>query len=426
MTSREGVELPRALALTPVQLRLVEDYVESLRTVGVHTDTKAVWPARAFAARVGSPEDWAALSLREQCALHLRVRHFVTWLLVTQRVAASADYVVVGRPFLGDVALRHHPVFANGFLDTAVSLGFKRGTAMAQWSDLAKLAALHRVRPDRLTRVQFDEGCAALIDAARRHRPNSELRLALAKTFHGAEATLSHLGVFDTPPVKLGQTLARVYAARRSEEWAEVAPTLATTLKAYLDQIALTLRPATVRRTDATLREFSCFLARRAPEVTRVAPGWLICGAPTSRSTSCTSRIGPHSDRSGMDPRGSAGGQWLLTFELYKLPSLASANGVATTSPPASSSSQATFPSSTDHCPASSTTRPRPSCSGPHATRPTPSPGCAWSSLPAPVCAGASSSTSPLTLWYGLARRSGSEFRSARCTTIATSHSTHS
>ena len=130
------------------------------------------------------------------CALHLRIRHFVTWLLVTQRVAASADYVVVGRPFPGYVALRHHSVLDEAFLDTAVSVGFKRSTAMAQWSDVAKLAALHRVCPDRLTRVQFEEGCAALIGAARRHRPNSELRLALTKTFRGAEATLFHLGVF--------------------------------------------------------------------------------------------------------------------------------------------------------------------------------------------------------------------------------------
>jgi integrase/recombinase XerD len=271
MTSREGAELPGHLRLTPPQMQLVEEYVESLRAVGVQTDTKAVWPARAFCARVGSPEAWAALPIEAQCALHLRIRHFVTWLLVTQRVAASADYIVVGKPFVGDVAMRHHPEFANAFLDTAVSLGFKRGTAMTQWSDVAKLAALHRVRPDRLARAQFDAGYAALLDAARRHRPNSELGLTLAKTNHGAQATLFHLGVFDTPPVKLGDTRSRQNAARRDQEWAQVAPVLAATLKGYLDQIALTLRPATVRRTEATLREFGGFLARHAPEVTRVA-----------------------------------------------------------------------------------------------------------------------------------------------------------
>src|SRR5262249_28027454 len=49
MTSREGAELPRALVLTPSQLQRVDDYVESLRAVGVHTDPKALCPARASA-----------------------------------------------------------------------------------------------------------------------------------------------------------------------------------------------------------------------------------------------------------------------------------------------------------------------------------------------------------------------------------------
>jgi len=263
--------MPAHLVLTPSQLELVEAYVESLHGVGFHLDNKAVWPARAFGARVGSPQAWATLSVQAQCDLPLRIRHFVTWLIVTQRVATSAAYIVAGRPFLGDVALRHHPAFGHAFLDTAVSLGFARATAMAQWSDVAKLAGLYQVRPDQLSRTQFDEGCAALIDAARTYRAHSELPLALAKTFHGAEATLFHLGVFDAPPTRLGTTSTRMHAARRAHQWAGVAPVLATTLRNYLDQIALTLRPSTVKRAEAILREFACFLAISAPEVARVA-----------------------------------------------------------------------------------------------------------------------------------------------------------
>jgi site-specific recombinase XerD len=263
--------MPAHLALTASQLELVDAYVESLRIIGIHVDPKSVWPARAFGARVGSPEAWAALSLQAKCRLHLRIRHFVSWLIVTQRVATSADYIVVGRPFLGDVALRHFPEFGNAFLDAAVSLGFAHTTAMAQWSDVAKLAGLNQARPDGLSRAQFDAGCAALIEAAHTYRPQSELRLALAKHFRGAEATLFHLGVFDVPPTKLGNASARMHAARRSQQWAGVAPVVATTLRKYLDQIALTLRPSTVTRAEATLREFATFLARRAPEVGRIA-----------------------------------------------------------------------------------------------------------------------------------------------------------
>ena len=263
--------MPAHLVLTPAQLKLVDAYVESLRRVGCQLDDKALWPARAFGARVGSPQAWAMLSLQAQCDLPLRIRHFVSWLIVTQHVATSAEYIVVGRPFLGDVALRHHPAVGHAFLDTAISLGFARATALAQWSDVAKLAGLFQVRPDQLTRTQFDAGCAALIDAARKCRPQTELQIAMGKSFRGAEATLFHLGVFDAPPTRLGHTLARRHAARRAHQWAEVAPVLATTLRTYLEQIALTLRPSTVTRTEAVLREFAGFLAISAPDVRYLA-----------------------------------------------------------------------------------------------------------------------------------------------------------
>src|SRR5215212_9870488 len=105
--------MPAALRLTQAHLELVDAYVASLRAIGIQIDRKALWPARAFGARVGAPQDWADLPLEAQCALPLQIRHFVSWLIVTQRVATSAAYIVVGRPFLGDVALRHHPAFAH-------------------------------------------------------------------------------------------------------------------------------------------------------------------------------------------------------------------------------------------------------------------------------------------------------------------------
>ena len=53
--------MPRHLKLSAAQLDLVADYVESLGAVGVRTDTKTVWEARAFCARVGTAGDWAQL-----------------------------------------------------------------------------------------------------------------------------------------------------------------------------------------------------------------------------------------------------------------------------------------------------------------------------------------------------------------------------
>jgi hypothetical protein len=62
-----------------------------------------------------------------------------------------------------------------------------------------------------------------------------------------------------------------MYAARRSAQWGGVAPVMAATLRNYPDQIALTLRPSTVTRAEAILREFACFLRISAPELGRIA-----------------------------------------------------------------------------------------------------------------------------------------------------------
>ena len=93
---------------------------------------------------------------------------------------------------------------------------------MSQWSDIAKVAAICQARPDELTRTQFKAGRQLLLEAAVRHRPHSELRLSLAKTFHGAEATMFHLGVFDTPPAKLANAATVMHRERRADQWARV------------------------------------------------------------------------------------------------------------------------------------------------------------------------------------------------------------
>ena len=60
-------------------------------------------------------------------------------------------------------------------------------------------------------------------------------------------------------------------AARRHRDWDDViarTPTLAVTAWAYLDQMALSLRPATIEVADNTLRSFARFLVDHDPAIT--------------------------------------------------------------------------------------------------------------------------------------------------------------
>jgi integrase/recombinase XerD len=187
--------------------------------------------------------------------------------MVTGRLRPSADYLVVGRPYLGEVASRHHPAFHAAFMATAAELGFDQRSARLQWSAVIKVAVLVGVAPDRLTKPDLDRGRDLLVAAIRRHHPDSHGVRALTTALFGAEATLFHAGVTDVPPRKVHPDKA----ALRQAQWARVPARLATTMGGYLEQIRLSLRPATVTRAEAVLREFACFLADHAPEVGCVA-----------------------------------------------------------------------------------------------------------------------------------------------------------
>lgn len=56
--------------------------------------------------------------------------------------AASPDYLVACRPYLGEVAAHHHRAFHERFSTTSTELGFDRTVTRLQWSALVKVTAL--------------------------------------------------------------------------------------------------------------------------------------------------------------------------------------------------------------------------------------------------------------------------------------------
>jgi integrase len=246
--------------------RLVAAYRADLVAAGMFAEHPVTSPARSFLARVGV-EGWSRLALAEQCATSLKDRRVVGWLMVTGRVKPSPDYLVLGRPYLGEVAARHRRDFHAAFAATAGELGFDARSIRLQWSATVKVGVLVGVSPDRLTKAQLDAGRDLLIAAIRRHRPDSNGVRALTTALFGAEATLFHAGVIDTPPRKRHPDKS----AARAREWAMVAPRLRGTLQGYIEQMRLSLRASTMVRVEAVLREFAGWLAAGAPEVRAVA-----------------------------------------------------------------------------------------------------------------------------------------------------------
>jgi integrase len=244
---------------------LVAAYRADLQAAGMFAEHPVTSPARSFLTHIGV-DGWGKLSLAEQCATSLTDRRVVGWLMVTGRLRPAPGYLVLGRPYLGEVAAHHHRAFHQRFRATAADLGFAPRVARLQWSAAVKVAVLAGVAPGQLTGQLLDEGQAALTAAIRRHHPGGPGVAHLTGALFGTRTVLFHLGVLDTPPRKHPPNKQ----AARDAAWAQVPPRLAATLLDYIAQTRLSLRPATMIRVEGVLREFAGWLAASAAEVTSV------------------------------------------------------------------------------------------------------------------------------------------------------------
>jgi integrase len=246
---------------------LVAAYRADLQAAGMFAENEVTSPARSFLLRVG-PDGFAAMTLDQQLAVWGHDRRLVAWLIVTGRVRPSADYLIASKLRVGKVAAGIYREFHARFLRVAGELGFDPKSAELQWWAVAKVAALAGVAPECLTKAQLDTGRDQLIAATRQLHPDHPLRARPVTTrLHGAEATLFHAGVINVPPRKRHPDKSEV----RAQQWAAVPSRLGTTLQGYIEQTRLSLRPATMVRVEAVLREFAVWLTAHAPEVAAVS-----------------------------------------------------------------------------------------------------------------------------------------------------------
>ena len=246
---------------------LVAAYRADLEAAGMFAENEVTSPARSFLLRVG-PDGFSAMTLDQQLAVWGHDRRLVAWLIVTSRVRPTAEYLIASKLRVGKVAAGIYRDFHWRFHRVAAGLGFDPKSAELQWWAVAKVAALAGVSPERLTKAQLDTGREQLIAATRRLHPDHPMRVRPVTTrLHGAEATLFNAGVIDVPPRKHHWNKS----AARAQQWGAAPPRLRATFEGYIGQMRLSLRPATMVRVEAVLREFAVWLTAHAPEVTAVS-----------------------------------------------------------------------------------------------------------------------------------------------------------
>jgi integrase len=259
--------LPRLLPRDPEVEALVAAYRADLMAAGRFAESEVISPARAFLLRVGGASGWQRLPLEEQLrVVGARESAVVMWMIAAGHVQPRPEFLVGGYQRIGLVAGWVHREFHERFLATATVIGFSPKAAELQWWAVAKVSALAGVPPARLTSQRFEAASATLLEAVDRTGPPSAHR-CLTGRLYGAEATLYHAGVIDGQPRKRMPDRA----AQRAREWASIPPRLAETLRGYIEQMRVILRPSSIPHVEGTLREFALWLGGQAPEVKAIS-----------------------------------------------------------------------------------------------------------------------------------------------------------
>lgn len=260
--------------------------------------------ARRFLAAFAGLDEWQQAPLAERLAARVDVRGFAAWWAITARHRVDAAYAIASRACWGTHLAGAHPAFHAAFDAQARALGFTAGQARAQWAALATLAAIGGADPAALTRVPFDAARDAWFAAVRASRADGRVPNSATTPVHGLQATLAALAVLDAPgrksPTRPGQPI-RWQALQAS------APLLVATMRGYLAQVSLSLRPGSVAIADTSLRHLATYLIERHPDVQSAAAigrthvegfkGWLANrpgyrGHPAPAATTIGMRLG--------------------------------------------------------------------------------------------------------------------------------------
>lgn len=216
----------------------------------------------AYRDTFGDLTGWGAASMTRRLGTHVDLRSLVAFLIAAAGHPVDADYVRVSGSNWGQHVAAAHPGFARRFHSAATSIGFSDAEARRQWQTLAKIIIVAAVAPDDLDSRLFHIAVDAL--TASHAEATGRIPTSWSTPLHGLKATLSSLGTLTAGPP------SRLSPSSRLVHWAALAtrsPLLVASLRRYLSQIAVSMRPGSVALIDTTLRHFAGYLTEHHPDV---------------------------------------------------------------------------------------------------------------------------------------------------------------
>ena len=244
-----------------------EALIEGHRALGtadrIRRKRRAV--ARRFTRVYGGIDAWGTVPVPERLAARVVLRSYAAWAVVEYGCRVDADYVV-GTPTKWAVHVRNRePAAHTEFVAMATDLGFNPAEIKRMWATLAKLSVIAGISAVTIADDDYTE-TRDLYLAAIERRCGNVPKIFRTPVF-GLNSVMFHVGRGPVPK-------RRTRDGNRKTDWEALTgqvPTLAGTMRRYLGQIAVTLRPGSVETIDTTLRLFGLFITDHDPKIRGVA-----------------------------------------------------------------------------------------------------------------------------------------------------------
>lgn len=221
--------------------------------------------ARSFLKRWPTVADWAEEPLEKRLAANCSTRPFITFLMVSGRLAPGYDYLVYRKLSSIWLELAVSPLNADlqRFVSAAKELGFTDRVASAIASQIIARLLIQTQRP--LTDLYEDDLADLLHACTLREEHTGRGAKHYRSTLHSARQILFHLGILDSeaPPATTAHSL--------EDRMAEVPTALRPAFVGYLNRKYATCAPKTVSSITTRLAHFGRFLAVTDPDLTSLA-----------------------------------------------------------------------------------------------------------------------------------------------------------
>jgi integrase len=224
------------------------------------------WSVRRLDDMFGGLAGWLAAPLARRLDAPVDVRGVAVWLALATAAPVDAAYIAAARAEWGYRLADLEPRLAARFTAAATRLGYSGQQAQSQWATLAKLAAAAGRPAGQLGRPHFDAARDALAAAVKADR--GSLPKPFTTPLHGLQATLAAMGILDNPE---GRRVTGRGIPARWDHLESLAPAMAGTMRRYLGQLAISMRPGSVALADTTLRHLAAYLSAHHGDVSAAA-----------------------------------------------------------------------------------------------------------------------------------------------------------